>query len=135
MCMHCLLSATGFARCLSSILYPLSSLSKINSRQPILIQSIPEDGDGVEHLAAALEELVVGEFRIEENFFQLFHGVAGVLGLHPVVPGKESKPELGMPGLLDPQEAILEFLPETGRRPVLDGKARALGDLRIIAAI
>ena len=61
--------------------------------------------------------------------------MAGVLGLDAVVPGEEGDLEAGQPGRLDVQQAVLQLLPEAGRGPVLDGEARPLGDLVVLAAV
>ena len=61
----------------------------ITPRTPVVLQAVPEHGDGVEDFVRALEEPRLVEPRGEEDVFELFHGVAGVLGLDAVVPGEE----------------------------------------------
>ena len=75
------------------------------------------------------------EVRLEVGLLQLVHGMAGVLRLDPIVPGEEGQLQLRMTARLDREQAVLQFLPEAGGRPVLDGKASALGKLRIVAAV
>ena len=102
---------------------------------PVVFQAVPEDGDGVEDFVAALEEPRLVELGVEEDVFELFHRVAGVLGLDAVVPGEEGDLEAGQPGCLDVEQAVFQLLPEAGGGPVLDGEARPLGDLVVLAAV
>ena len=103
--------------------------------QPVVFQAVPETGDGVEDLACALEEPRLVEPGIEEDLFELFHRMAGVLGLDAVVPGEEGDLEPGQTGRLDVQQAVFQLLPEAGGGPVLDGEAGPFGDLVVLAAV
>src|SRR5262245_14631492 len=90
---------------------------------PVLLQAVPEGGDGVEDLAPPLEEPGTVEGGVEEDLLELLHGMAGVLRLDAVVPGEEGETELGVAALLDGHQAVLQLLPEAGGGPVLDGEA------------
>src|SRR5262245_65440217 len=61
--------------------------------------------------------------------------MTGVLALDAVVPGEERQAQVGDARLLDPEQAVLDLLPEAGRGPVLDREAGALGDHRVLAAV
>ena len=78
---------------------------------------------------SALEKPRGIKFRREEDLFQLGHHVTGVLSLDAVVPCEKCDFERGEPRGLDVQETIFQILPETGGRPVFDGKTRTFGDL------
>ena len=65
----------------------------------------------------------------KKTLFELFHRMAGVLGLDAVVPGEEGNLQAGETGRLDVQQAVFQVLPEAGRSPVLDGEAGPFGDL------
>src|SRR5262245_58528405 len=103
--------------------------------ETVLLQAVPENRHAVEHFAAAVEELLAVEPRIEVRFLQFLHDVAGVLALDSVVPGEERQAQVRDARLLDLQQAVLDFLPESRRRPVLDGEAGALGNHRVLATV
>src|SRR5436305_7979852 len=103
--------------------------------QPVVFQAVTETGDGVQDFARAVTEPRLVEPGIEENLFELFHRMAGVLGLHAVVPGEEGNLELGQTGRLDMQQTVFELLPEARGGPVLDGKAGPFGKLAVLAAV
>src|SRR5262249_14990041 len=103
--------------------------------QSVLLQSVPENRNGVEHFARSLEEQLLIESRTEKHLLELFHGMPGMLRLDAIVPGEESHLQGRKAGGLDVQQAVFQFLPESGRRPVLDGKTGPFGDAIVLAAI
>src|SRR5262249_21781993 len=115
---------------------PRSSDSSINhSVKPVVFQAVPEHCDGIEDLVCPLEEPGFVEPRIEENPFELLHGVAGVLSLDAVVPGVRGNFPRGQPRCVDVKQPMFQLLPETGGGPVLDREARSLGDSIFFAAV
>ena len=104
-------------------------------RQPVTpSRPSQKHGDGVENFAGTLEEPLLVKPRREEDVFEFFHGVPGVLGFDPIVPCEEGDLECGQAGGLDLEQAILQLLPEAGGGPVFDGEARPFGDLVVLAA-
>src|SRR5262249_36790149 len=120
---------------MSSVAMPGSPFGSVHhTAAPIVLESVPEHGDGVEHLVRPLEESRLIELRREEHLFELVHCVLGMLGFPAVVPREESNLQVGKPGRLDVQQAILELLPEARRGPILDREARSLGDSIVFTA-
>src|SRR5215831_13344601 len=115
--------------------HPWPILLRVDAVEAVLFQAVPEDRHAVEHLAAALEELLAIEVGREVRLLQLLHDVAGVLSLDAVVPGEKRQAQVRNTRLLDLQQTVLDLLPEAGRRPVLDSEAGALGDHRVLAAV
>src|SRR5262245_23820732 len=109
--------------------------SRAHPVDAVLLQPIPEHGDAVEHVTAALEELLTVEIGVEVRLLQLLHHVASVLALDTVMPGEKRQPQVRYPRLLDLQQTVLDLLPEAGRRPVLDGEAGPLRNHRVLAAV
>src|SRR5215212_8871030 len=92
-----------------SSLTPLAT-SGVDAIDAVLLQPVPEDGDAVEHLPAALEKLLAVEVGVKIRLLQLLHHVAGVLALDAVVPGEERQPQVRDARLLDLQQAVLDLL-------------------------
>src|SRR5262249_27963475 len=109
--------------------------SGVNPVEPVALKAVPESGDRLEDLPAALEELCPVEVLAEIDVFQLVEDVLGVLALDAVVPGEKGQSQLRVAGMLDLHQAVFQLLPEPGRRPVLNGEARAFGDLTVRAAV
>src|SRR5882672_2255426 len=91
-------------------------------RAALLVEPAPEDGDAVEHFAGMADERVLVDGLLRAERFELLPGVVCVVRLEPRVPREERQIEgAHAAALAVALPASHELVPETGRRPILDG--------------